>query len=120
MIDQIPEGLQTGGVFHTLKDNHEECSALFCGGKVKLTAFTLAELLEPSYQRPGSNTREIEECIMFNLEMLLQKAQSGGELGDSLLCSILHVQYTYILYVYIVYCILHVYIHTYIVPYIFY
>lgn len=82
-IDQIAEGLQIAGVLQVLKDNPAECWALFCGGKRNLTAFTLAELLAPVYSPHGSNQRDVEESIMFNLEMLLQKAESGGKLRYS-------------------------------------
>lgn len=79
-IDQLAEGLQVAGILKVLRDNPEECSALFCGGKIKLTAISFAELLDPIYSDHGSNNREVEEAVMFNLEMLLQKVELGGKL----------------------------------------
>ena len=82
-IDQLAEGLQIAGVLQALKSNPNECSALFSGGKVQLTAMALAELLDPLYSDYGSNKRDVEESIMFNLEILLQKAEAGGEFKPS-------------------------------------
>ena len=55
-------------------------SALFNGGHQELTADTVAHLFEPRYSDVGSHAKGIEDLLMFNMEMLLQKAEGGGKL----------------------------------------
>lgn len=76
--DQLTEGLNTAGILELLGNQPEEISGLFYGGQQELTADTVAELLEPVFSESGSNKRDVEESIMFNMEMLLQKAEGGG------------------------------------------
>ena len=78
-IDQLVEGLKTAGILELLRNHPEEMSAVLYGGQQELTADTVAELFEPFFSDHGSNKRDIEESIMFNLEMLLQKVAGGGK-----------------------------------------
>ena len=59
-------------ILQALKDMPEEISALFCRGNRKLGSHLSVD--------HESNSRNVEELIMLNLELLLQKAESGGKL----------------------------------------
>ena len=76
------EGLKTAGVLGLLRKHQQQMCFLFCGGHLlePLTAYTVAEIFAPLYSESGSNKREVEESLMFNFEMLLQKAEGGGKL----------------------------------------
>lgn len=78
-IDQLIEGLKTAGVLELLRNQPEQMSAVFCGGQKELTADRVAEMLDPFFSESGSNNRDIEESIMFNAEMMLQKVEGGGK-----------------------------------------
>ena len=80
--DQLAEGLKTAGILELLRNQPEEISALFYGGQQELTADTIAEQLEPFFSEHGSNKRDVEESIMFNMEMLMQKAEGGGKISS--------------------------------------
>lgn len=80
--NELMEGLKTAGVLGLLRKNQLQMCPLFCGGHQlePLTAYTVADLFAPQYSESGSNVREVEESLMFNFEMLLQKAEGGGKL----------------------------------------
>ena len=77
--DQLIEGLKTAGILGFLRMYQLQMSALFNGGHQELTADTVAHLFEPGYSDVGSHAKGIED-LMFNMEMLLQKAEGGGKL----------------------------------------
>ena len=71
--DQLIEGLKTADILGLLRKHPLQMSALFHGGHQELTADTVADLLEPQYSDIGSNAKEIEESLMFNMEICCRK-----------------------------------------------